>query len=497
MVKKLFQRSCLRLNGILGVLALVFYGCASGPEPKPDQTLQPSQEETQPTEEEITPLSDQPDLSGDGDDKPGDTGSQQETSSMAALDDDIGQLLTRAADISRSDPIQAKNLIANATRRNPNCFQCFYNSAVLSESQGRISEAENNYLKALKINPVHVESVANLSNLYIRQQREKKALSVVSNAVRAAPRDLNLRNQLVSVLLALDKFDQAAKQAKGVLAVDERNVPAMISLAQVYYQEGKYELAERILYKAKSNDDSNAIIFNRLGFVSLKMDNTTSAISAFKKAIELNPNQPEALNNLGVLYTRAHDFEGAVEHLRKAIALEPFFFEAYLNLGNALRGGKQFTEAEQAYRKANELKSKEARPILNLALLYLDDNIPGYEKSARYSLAIKHFNKFKSIGGRHQKLEEYIEEATKKHERAVKSELRKKKREEKKRQREEEKRRKEEEEKKKAEAEAAAAAAKVEEAASPPSGGKLGGGKEDENIPQTPAKDNKVGDGEK
>ena len=454
-----------RLHSVfwLAVVGLVMWGCASTPEPKPSETAV-VEEEVKPADE-ITPLTEEDRQikaakateAGEEEEVPDSAvpaGEEGETPiPVEAMGEDASRLLAAAAQSADSDPAAARKLVEQAVSDNPRCFQCLYSKGVLLEKEGKFAQAAHAYQQALKIHPAHLQSAINLSNLYLRLDRQREAQMLVSTAVRAAPRELGLRNQLAAVLLASRQYDKAAEQAKGVLLVDERNVQAMIYLAQAYYYWGKHELAERILLKAKEIDDTNALIHNRLGFVHLKMDNMSSAIAAFKKAAELDPNLPEAHNNLGALYNQARDYKTATEMLRKAVALAPRFFEAYLNLGNALRGGKNFKDAEEAYRRALQVKPDSRRPLFNLGLLYLDDEVPGYEKSARYKLAVEQLEKFKQKGGRHPRLAKYLDEAQKKHERAVKSEIRKKKRDEEKKRKEAEALRKAEEERKRQAAE--------------------------------------------
>jgi len=503
-----------RLHSVFWLtIGLVLWGCSSAPEPKPDEPIKVEEEES--SAAEIAPLTEEDrQIKVAAQD---DTGQEEEvpdsvvpedveapTPAVEAMGEDASRMLATAAQTADSDPAAARKLVEQAVSDNPRCFQCYYSLGVLLEKEGKFAQASHAYQHALKVHPAHLQSAVNLSNLYLRLGRHREAQMLVSAAVRAAPRDLGLRNQLAAVLLASRQYDKAAEQSKGVLLVDERNVQAMIYLAQAYYHWGKHELAERILLKAKEIDDTNALIHNRLGFVYLKMDDMSSAIAAFKKATELDPNLSEAHNNLGALYNQARDYATATEVLRKAVALAPRFFEAYLNLGNALRGGKNFKDAEEAYRRALQVKPDSRRPLFNLGLLYLDDEVPGYEKSARYKLAVEQLEKFRRRGGRHPRLAKYLTEAKKKHERAVKAEIRKKKREEEKKRKEaealrkaeEERRRKEaealrkaEEEKKRREAEARRKALEErrrkeeeEEKARAISAPKLGGGKDTEDV---------------
>jgi tetratricopeptide (TPR) repeat protein len=425
------------------VIGLVMWGCGSAPEPKPDQPVVVEEEE-KPTEE-IAPLTEEDrqikvaakadrgaEAEAEAEEEVPDSVVPEDLEAPApaieAMGEDASRMLATAAQTADSDPAAARKLVEQAVSDNPRCFQCYYSMGVLLEKEGKFAQASHAYQQALKIHPAHLQSAINLSNLYLRLARHREAQVLVSAAVRAAPRDLGLRNQLAAVLLASRQYDKAAEQSKGVLLVDERNVQAMIYLAQAYYHWGKHELAERILLKAKEIDDTNALIHNRLGFIYLKMDDMSSAIAAFKRATELDPNLPEAHNNLGALYNQARDYATAAEVLRKAVALAPRFFEAYLNLGNALRGGKNFKDAEEAYRRALQVNPNSRRPLFNLGLLYLDDEVPGYEKSARFKLAVDQLEKFRRKGGRHPRLAKYLTEAKKKHERAVKAEIRRKKR---------------------------------------------------------------------
>ncbi len=373
----------------------------------------------------VTPLAEQDRTIGNNA-----TGNEQPPSTTERpLGEKNADLLASAAEVAATNPDKAHQLINEAIDRDSRCYQCFYDLGVLRESEGKFVDAMKAYQKALGMYPAHAPSVINLSNMYLRSLQFDDAKTVALSAIHVAPKDFGLRNQLTVVLIASQRLNEAAEQAKGVLSIDERNVSARINLAQVYYEQGKNELAERILVKAQEFDKSNPVIANRLGFVYLSLDDMVLATAAFKKAVELDPNQAESQNNLGVMLLRAHDFAGAAEAFRKAVALAPQFVEAYLNLGNALRGDKSFKEAEEAYRHVLMLRSTEGRAFFNLGLLYLDDEIPGYEKTQRLALAVENLENSEKIMGKSERLGRYLDEARKKHERSVKDDLRRKQRE--------------------------------------------------------------------
>ena len=147
-------------------------------------------------------------------------------------------------------------------------------------------------------------------------------------------------------LIAEQKLDAALTEAKRVLKADERNVPAMQALGDVWYREKKYELARDVLETAANVDPTNAETANAQGFVLLAMDQKPLAIEAFRHAVALAPELAEARNNLGVLLSEAvNDFDGAAAQLGEAVKLVPDSRRALAQLwkcaawSQALRGG--------------------------------------------------------------------------------------------------------------------------------------------------------------
>ena len=79
-------------------------------------------------------------------------------------------------------------------------------------------------------------------------------------------------------------------------------------------------------------------------------------MTAYRKALVLNPNFAEAHSNLGVVLTELGRLEEATAACHKALELKPDLAEAYNNLGNAFKDQGKLKEAVTAYRKALELK---------------------------------------------------------------------------------------------------------------------------------------------
>ncbi|HKV38453.1 MAG TPA: FG-GAP-like repeat-containing protein, partial [Blastocatellia bacterium] len=78
-----------------------------------------------------------------------------------------------------------------------------------------------------------------------------------------------------------------------------------------------------------------------LGMIDRTQNRTEEAISAFKRVVEIDPNDVGGNVNLGQLYSSVRKFPEAIEVLRKALAAEPYNVTASYNMAIALlRDGK-------------------------------------------------------------------------------------------------------------------------------------------------------------
>ena len=89
-------------------------------------------------------------------------------------------------------------------------------------------------------------------------------------------------------------------------------------------------------------------------------------MSAYERAIELNPQLPEAFNNLGNAHRDQGRLDDAIAQYQKAIQLRTAYAEAHSNLGNALKDTGQLDEAMAAYHQAMALKPEDPSAHSNL-----------------------------------------------------------------------------------------------------------------------------------
>jgi len=109
-------------------------------------------------------------------------------------------------------------------------------------------------------------------------------------------------------------------------------------------------------------------------------------IKCYKKAIELNPDLPEAHYNLGLAYVKKGKYGKGIASYKKAVELKPDFALAHYRLGATYGAKGKYNEAITNYKKAIELKPDYADAYHGLGLAYggkrlYDKEIASYRKA--------------------------------------------------------------------------------------------------------------------
>lgn len=112
------------------------------------------------------------------------------------------------------------------------------------------------------------------------------------------------------------------------------------------------------------------------------------AIEKYRAAVEINPNNFEALNNLGFSLCQMDQFDEAIEINCRAIRLNPSVPGAYYHLGLALDRSGRTHEAVPEYREAIKLDPDLVEALNDLAWVLAansDDQLRNGDEAVRLS----------------------------------------------------------------------------------------------------------------
>lgn len=172
------------------------------------------------------------------------------------------------------------------------------------------------------------------------------------------PGDLTIGRAMKSY--QAQNYEEALKLFNTALEEESNYSPELIYnfIATIYLQQDDLESA--VEYQAKScelHPDYRNLVSLGMTYHLLQRDD--DAVSAYKKAIELNPVKGEALASLGALYLGQGKYTEAVENLKKAAEFEPKIAVIHANLAVAYAAQGKTEESEAEFKRAEELKCKD------------------------------------------------------------------------------------------------------------------------------------------
>jgi len=112
--------------------------------------------------------------------------------------------------------------------------------------------------------------------------------------------------------------------------------------------------------------DAEAERLFQLGNAREEQGDSAGAIAAWRRALELRPEYPEALNNLALTLHEQGDPRAAIATFEEALRRRPAFVAARFNLGNALQDVGALDEAIACFQQTLALQGDLAEAHLNL-----------------------------------------------------------------------------------------------------------------------------------
>lgn len=141
-----------------------------------------------------------------------------------------------------------------------------------------------------------------------------------------------------------------------------------------YQREGAVRVAEEQYRLALEIEPDDGDALNNLGTVLVSQDRLAEAIAVYEHAARVEPGNPVPLRNLASVRGSLGDDAGAEAALRAAIHVAPDDAVSWTNLGAALALQERFEEAIEAFERADRLdpENRRIQGMLRSAREFLD-----------------------------------------------------------------------------------------------------------------------------
>ena len=282
---------------------------------------------------------------------------------------------------------EAQAGFARVAAKYPNNVVVQFNSGVIAERLGKVSEAAGYYEVANKLDPKHKPTLLNLGRVYRQQDKFDNAIALYEAALKdpANEYDVELNNNLTVAYRLARKYALAEATARKVLARTKDNPDAYKNLALIYFDQGNFRLAEFISANARKLDDKDPGVYNNLGLIHLKLDDRRLALAQFQKAVTLNKDFTPSLFNIGAMALSYRDYDGAEKVLSRATELDQNSYEGFLAYAFAVDGqkgrdAKKGLKAGELFERVLAIKADQNDAICGAAWAYAADKA-GWDKA--------------------------------------------------------------------------------------------------------------------
>ena len=299
---------------------------------------------------------------------------------------------------------------------------------IRAHKAGRFQEADKYYTGILKVKPKHPDANHNMGVLGVSIGRVKEALPFFKIALEVNPHVDQFWLSYIEALIKLDRLNDA----KTVLSKANKKKPALKGFAQLEQKlklasgknpkalipfqkqsikidkagkvqeppenqartlvnlciQKKFKKSKKQALKLLSSFPNSIVLHNIIGAANQGLGQLDHALTAYKKAVSIQPNFAEAYYNMGNVLQDQGKLKEAIGAFEKAVSIKPNYAEAYNNMGVALQNQGNLEKAMDAYRKVLSIKPDFSEAYNNMGVTLKNQNkmeeaVEAYEKALR------------------------------------------------------------------------------------------------------------------
>ncbi|HMF59354.1 MAG TPA: tetratricopeptide repeat protein, partial [Vicinamibacterales bacterium] len=168
----------------------------------------------------------------------------------------------------------------------PNDSRGLYLDAQLLNDRGRKTEAITAFQELVKRSPDDGSLVLEYANMLEKGGRAADAERALRDLLTKDPLDSDALNSLGYMLAERrERLDEAVELVQRALKVEPGNPSYLDSLGWAYYQQGKFDLADRPLTDAAAKVPASSVIQDHLGDLRFKQERFSDAAAAWERSL--------------------------------------------------------------------------------------------------------------------------------------------------------------------------------------------------------------------
>lgn len=277
-----------------------------------------------------------------------------------------------AENLRKSQWQKAAENYQKAVRANPNHVEANYGLAVANMQLKQVDEALKFFSAVVRLrpNPRVGEALRNAGLIHFTQQRFKETAEAYEGAAQLGDLPADDHYRLGFAYLRLGRKREAIAEMKRAVP-DVRLAPDALYLTGALQLElGEKQEALANLEQAVRLNSNHAGALIYLGGAYFDLGRHDEALAALKRGTAIDPNQPVAYFWIGATYDALYRLDDAVLAYGAALRLQPQFMPAQIGLGIAYTRMNRFTEAMPLFDQAMRQKPDAPEPFIGMCEVY-------------------------------------------------------------------------------------------------------------------------------
>ena len=209
----------------------------------------------------------------------------------------------------------------------PNYYYLEINLGVVLGAMNRNAEAEPHFRRAIELQPMDAQPFYFYGRWLKMQGRNPESIVNEKIAIAKNPAYFDARYLLMQTYLEQHQWQELKDLAADTLRVSPGDPAAATYLAQSNGGKNELSAAEKL-----AETQPTAAHYLELSLLYDQNGMYQKCVDASRKAIQLQPNFPEAYNNIAAAYEGLKQWDDAIAAAQQAIKLRPDFQLAKNNL---------------------------------------------------------------------------------------------------------------------------------------------------------------------
>jgi serine/threonine protein kinase/tetratricopeptide (TPR) repeat protein len=245
---------------------------------------------------------------------------------LEPTNDDIYRLLASAfAKTDRSE--EEEKVFRQAIAFRPHYWAGYNSLGALYNQQARYTEAAEKFAQVVALAPDNYRGYTNLGGARMALGEYNEAIDLLEKSVAIRPTTGNYSN-LGTAYFFRGKFAGAIRAYKEAIRLDDNNYVAWGNLGDAYYSgpgtrpqaAEAYQTAIARAEPEMNLNEKDAVLLSQVTTYYAMLQEKEKALSLLKKALALNPRDPNVCYAAGVAYNQFRDVNIALGWLAKAVA---------------------------------------------------------------------------------------------------------------------------------------------------------------------------------